>query len=166
MVETVAAGTLPTAAGCPGRCAGPSLPSLVFPGLGCDGCVDVVAEARQPYQEASGGRSEGCGEAIGPGAHGCHRDRGADQGGYGVQAAGKDGRDPSDQDVTDRPAADGGDGPEDDGRDRAEPVVQGLGRAGDAEQAQPGGVEQLDWQGVPPQLPAEEERDQRPAGGY
>ena len=75
---------------------------------------------------------------------GGYRDRGAYQGGYGVQAAGEDCRDLPHQDVADRPAADGGDGSENDGLPGAEAVLQGFGRAGDAEQAQPGGVQQQD----------------------
>ena len=129
---------------------GRSLWSLVVLGLGGDGRVDVVADARQPDQEAGQGGSESGGEAVDPGAHGGYRDSGADQGGDGVQAAGQDGGNPPDQDVADRPAADGGDGSEDDGLRGAETELQGLGGAGDAEQAQPGGVEQLDWQGESP----------------
>jgi hypothetical protein len=48
------------------------------------------------------------------GALGRDDDRGPDEGGYRIQAAGEHGRDPANQDVADRAAADGGDGPEDD----------------------------------------------------
>ena len=45
---------------------------------------------------------------------------------------------------------------------RPEPLFQGLAGASDAEQAQPGGVGQIDGQGIPVQGLAEEERDERP----
>ena len=108
-----------------------------------------------------------CGrDAVVACAHGHNRDRGADEGGDGVQAAGEHGRNAAHQHVADRSAADGGDGPENDGLCRAEPVFQGLGGTSDAEQAQPGRVGQLDGQGVPVQGLAEEERDECPGGGY
>jgi hypothetical protein len=120
-------------------------------GLGCDRGVEVVPDACCPDQEAGQGGSEGSWDAVDAGAHGGYGDGRADQGGYGIQAASEDCRDPPDQDITDRPAANTGDGSEDDGRYCTETVLQGFGRAGHAEQAQPGGIEEIDRQGEPPQ---------------
>jgi hypothetical protein len=102
--------------------------------------IEVVSDAHRPDQETGQGGSDGSWGAVDAGAHGDNGDGGANEGGYGVQAAGEDCRHPPDQDIPDRPATNARDGPEDDGRCYAETVLQGFGGAGDAEQAQPGGI--------------------------
>ena len=67
-------------------------------------------------------------------------DHGPRQGGDGVELAPEDLGHPVGQEVAGDAAADGGDQAHQRGRDGAQAVLQGLQRAGDAEQRQPEGV--------------------------
>jgi len=88
--------------------------------------VEAEANSEHPEEEAGGGRGQGGGQAIDSGTDGGDRDRGPEEGGHGLEPAAQHGRDLTNQDVAQGPAAYPGDSAEDHRLPDAEPEVQAL----------------------------------------
>ena len=91
-----------------------------------------------------------------------HRGR-PDDGRRGVHVGPQHGRDDVDEDVADDAATDRGDRAEEDRRQRAQAVIEGLGRADHAEQSEAGGVQRVADRGREPVHRAVEQEHQSPA---
>ena len=137
----------------------------------CDGAAAPPGRASRATPRASAGRTtRPAAAARMPGPRtpcpcaGDHDGR-PEQRGHRVHLAPQHDRHDAGQDVAQHPAADAGQAAERGGGDRAEPRVEGLGRAGRDEQPEPGGVEQPHRAREPLDERAEEEDDgaRRPA---